>query len=81
MHKHALMIAMAGTVLTVSACDNTGAGGNKAPAAQTPEAAKAAGTETIAAGLQPNSPFMAAAKGCPGPISPRRTGRPVAAEA
>src|SRR5215210_2127170 len=62
MHKRALMIAMAGTLLTVSACNNTDTGGNQAPAAQTPEAEKAAGTKTIAAGLEANSPFMSAAK-------------------
>ena len=63
MHKRALVIAMAGTLLTVSACNNTDAGGgNEAPAAQTPEAAKAAGTKTIAAGLEASSPFMSAAK-------------------
>lgn len=63
MHKHALMIAMAGTLLSVSACNNAdNGGGNEAPSAQTPEAAKAAGTKTIAAGLAEGSPFMSAAK-------------------
>ena len=63
MHKHALMIAMAGTLLAASACNNNDtAGNNEAPAAQTPEAAKAAGNKTIAAGLAAGSPFMSAAK-------------------
>ena len=62
MHKHALMIAMAGTLLTVGACNNNGGGGNEAPQAQTPEAEKAAGSKTIAAGLDAGSPFMTAAK-------------------
>ena len=62
MLKQALVIALAGTTLAVSACNNDGAGGNAAPEAQTPEAEKAAGTKTIAAGLEPNSPFMTAAK-------------------
>ena len=62
MLKHALVIAFAGTVLTVSACTYNAGGGNAAPDAQTPEAAKAAGTKTIAAGLARDSQFMAAAK-------------------
>jgi uncharacterized surface protein with fasciclin (FAS1) repeats len=62
MHKHALVIAFAGTLLTISACNNNQGGGNGAPEAQTPEAEKAAGSKTIAAGLPENSPFMAAAK-------------------
>ena len=62
MLKHALVIAMAGTLLTVGACTDNAGGGTDAPEAQTPEAEKAAGTKTIAAGLEPNSPFMTAAK-------------------
>ena len=62
MLKHALVIAAAGTLFTVSACTNNGGGGNEAPEAQTPEAEKAAGTKTIAAGLAQDSQFMAAAK-------------------
>ena len=62
MHKHALVIVMAGTLLTLGACSNDNTDGNEAPAAQTPEAEAAAGTETIAAGLDANGPFMAAAK-------------------
>ena len=62
MLKHALVIAFAGTLMTLSACSNNNGGGNTAPDTQTPEAEKAAGTKTIAAGLDANSPFMATAK-------------------
>jgi len=60
--KHALVIAFAGSLFTVSACNNNQGGNAAAPDSQTPEAEKAAGTKTIAAGLDANSPFMAAAK-------------------
>jgi uncharacterized surface protein with fasciclin (FAS1) repeats len=62
MHKHALVIALAGALFTVGACSDNAGGGNEAPKAQTPEAAKAAGTKTIAAGLDAGGPFMTAAK-------------------
>ena len=62
MLKHALVIAFAGSLFTVSACNNNQGGNAAAPDSQTPEAEKAAGTKTIAAGLDANSPFMAAAK-------------------
>ena len=61
MHKHALMITVAGTLLTLSAC-NSNTGGNQTAAPQTPEAKEAAGTKTIAAGLAQDAQFMAAAK-------------------
>ena len=62
MHKHALMIAVTGALLSVSACDDNNAAGNETAAPQTPEAQKAAGTKTIAAGVTAESQFMAAAK-------------------
>ena len=62
MPKHALVIAMAGALLTAGACTDNAGGGNDAPAAQTPEAEKAAGTKTIAAGLAQDGQFLAAAK-------------------
>jgi uncharacterized surface protein with fasciclin (FAS1) repeats len=62
MKKHALALGLSGILLTAGACNNNAGGGNEAPAAQTPEAEKAAGSETIAAGLAKDSQFMAAAK-------------------
>ena len=61
MHKHALTIAMAGSLM-LGACNNNSGGGNASPDAQTPAAEKAAGNKTIAAGLDANGQFMAAAK-------------------
>ena len=62
MKIHALTIGAATTaLLAVAACNQTG-GANKSETAQTPAAQKAAGDKTIAAGLAPNSKFLAAAK-------------------
>jgi uncharacterized surface protein with fasciclin (FAS1) repeats len=62
MRKHALAL-WAIAVLTVGACakGEGNAEGNRTEA-QTPAAQKVAGTKTIAAGLAPNSRFIAAAK-------------------
>lgn len=49
-------------VLAISACNKSNDNGNGGPSAQTPKAQKAAGDKTIAAGLAPNSQFMAVAK-------------------
>lgn len=62
MKTHALAIAVAAAALVVSGCGKTGGQANKNESAQTPEAKKAAGTKTIAAGLPANGKFMAAAK-------------------
>lgn len=62
MRRHVLVTGIAAATLALGACNNDGGASGNAPEAQTPEAQKAAGTETIAAGLQPNSGFMAAAK-------------------
>ena len=63
MHRHALTTAMAGVLLTLSACNNDkGGAANGATEAQTSEAQKAAGNKTIGAGIPANSQFMAAAK-------------------
>jgi uncharacterized surface protein with fasciclin (FAS1) repeats len=59
MKNHALALGAVAALLAASAC-NQSANGNKT--AQTPEAQKAAGTKTIAAGLPENSKFGAAAK-------------------
>ena len=76
MKSHALMLGVAAAALvTVGGCNN--AGGNKNESAQTPAAQKAAGNKTIAAGLDANGKFMAAAKtagldqtlGGPGPYT------------
>jgi uncharacterized surface protein with fasciclin (FAS1) repeats len=63
MRKHALALGVAAVLMTASACTkgNGGADGNRTEA-QTPAAQKVAGTKTIAAGLAPNSRFIAAAK-------------------
>lgn len=60
MNKTALIIGC-GAALVLGACGN-GAGGNSTGRGQTPAAAKAAGGQTIAAGLPGNSQFMAAAR-------------------
>src|SRR5215217_5858028 len=63
MRKHALALGVTAVLVTASACTkgNGGAEGNRTEA-QTPAAQKVAGTKTIAAGLAPNSKFIAAAK-------------------
>ena len=62
MRSHALALGVgAAALLALGAC-NKDAGNGNAPKAQTGEAAKAAGTKTIAAGLIPASRFMTAAK-------------------
>jgi uncharacterized surface protein with fasciclin (FAS1) repeats len=62
MKTHALALGAAtAALLAVGACNKTDIG-NGPQSAQTPKAQKAAGTKTIAAGLVPNSRFMAAAK-------------------
>jgi uncharacterized surface protein with fasciclin (FAS1) repeats len=61
MRKSALALGLTAALLTISACNkNDGATANKT--GQTPAAIKAAGSQTIAAGLAPDSRFMAAAK-------------------
>jgi uncharacterized surface protein with fasciclin (FAS1) repeats len=78
MKINALALGVAAAALvSVAACnkDNGSANGNQS--AQTPAAQKAAGNKTIAAGLAPNSKFLAAAKaagldqtlGGPGPYT------------
>jgi uncharacterized surface protein with fasciclin (FAS1) repeats len=63
MKVHALALAAgAAAMLSLSACNNKGNGSNGPKNVQTPAAAKAAGSKTIASGLDPNSKFMAAAK-------------------
>jgi uncharacterized surface protein with fasciclin (FAS1) repeats len=59
MKNHALALGLAAAVLTVAGCNQ---GANENRSAQTPEAQKAAGAKTIAAGLAPNSRFIASAK-------------------
>jgi uncharacterized surface protein with fasciclin (FAS1) repeats len=62
MKSHALSLGIAAAAfLAVSACNGNG-GANKNETAQTPAAQKAAGNKTIAAGLDANGRFMAAAK-------------------
>lgn len=61
MTTRALVIGVAAAALAVTACNNSG-NANKNETAQTPEAQKAAGDKTIAAGLAQNGRFMAAAK-------------------
>lgn len=77
MKSHALMLGVAAaTFVVVGGCNNNGSA-NKSETAQTPAAQKAAGNKTIAAGLDANSKFMAAAKtagldqtlGGPGPYT------------
>jgi uncharacterized surface protein with fasciclin (FAS1) repeats len=61
MKTHALALGMAAVALTLTAC-NKGGGSTVTNTGQTPQAQKAAGTKTIAAGLAEGSKFMAAAK-------------------
>ena len=78
MKAHALALSVAtAALLTLSACNKDNGSANGPPSAQTPKAAKAAGGKTIAAGLDQNSKFVAAAKtagldqtlGGPGPYT------------
>lgn len=63
MKTHALTIGMAGAALiALAACTQTNTSQNAPENAQTPKAAKEAGTQTIAAGLPTGGRFMAAAK-------------------
>ena len=61
MNRFVLPLAAAATALTLNACDK-GQKANEPAAAQTGEAKKAAGEQTIAAGLDQNSRFFQAAK-------------------
>ena len=61
MNKLVLPLAAAAAALTLNACDK-GQKANEPAAAQTGEAKKAAGEQTIAAGLDQNSRFFQAAK-------------------
>jgi uncharacterized surface protein with fasciclin (FAS1) repeats len=61
MTRRAIALALAGAALiSVTACNKNNSGG--ARDVQTPQAEKAAGNKTIAAGLSADSKFMAAAK-------------------
>ena len=60
MRTQMLSLGLAGILLTVGACENKAA--DNRTNAQTPEAQKAAGAKTIAAGLTQDGQFMAAAK-------------------
>lgn len=61
MKTHALALTVAAAAMvSLGACNKQA--GNKEPKTQTPQAEKAAGTKTIAAGLDQNGKFMAAAK-------------------
>jgi len=64
MKTHALAITVAAAaLLSLSACNNKNNGNATGPTdVQTPQAQKAAGGKTIAAGLDQNSKFVAAAK-------------------
>jgi uncharacterized surface protein with fasciclin (FAS1) repeats len=64
MKTHALALtAAAAAMISLSACNkNNNAASNGPENVQTPQAQKAAGDKTIAAGLDQNSKFMAAAK-------------------
>ena len=64
MKTHALAIGVAAAALiSLTACNNKSNGsGNGPDNVQSPQAEKAAGNKTIAAGLPANSKFMAAAK-------------------
>ncbi|HET7606204.1 MAG TPA: fasciclin domain-containing protein [Sphingomicrobium sp.] len=65
MKVHALALAAGAALISLSACNNNGGGNNVANSpenVQSPQAQKAAGDKTIAAGLPANSKFMAAAK-------------------
>jgi hypothetical protein len=58
--NHALALGLAAILLNGSACNQQKGKGPEA--AQTAKAQKAAGTKTIAAGLQPTGRFMTVAK-------------------
>jgi uncharacterized surface protein with fasciclin (FAS1) repeats len=60
MTKHALALASVAALLATTSACKPAANGNQST--QTPQAQKIAGSKTIAAGLAPNSQFMAAAK-------------------
>ncbi|HEY6047644.1 MAG TPA: fasciclin domain-containing protein [Sphingomicrobium sp.] len=60
MKTHALALGMAAVALTVTACNKGGS--TVTNTGQTPQAQKAAGTKTIAAGLPGTGKFIAAAK-------------------
>ena len=63
MKTHALALTVAAAaLLSLGACNKNNGENGSAPNAQTPKAQKAAGTKTIASGLDQNSKFMAAAK-------------------
>ena len=62
MKTRALALTAAAALLSLSACNNNGGNSASAPNAQTQKWEKAAGTKTIASGLDQNSKFMAAAK-------------------
>lgn len=65
MKNHSLALGVAAAaMLAVGACSSKSgnASGNAPESAQTPKAQKAAGDKTIAAGIDQNSKFMAAAK-------------------
>jgi uncharacterized surface protein with fasciclin (FAS1) repeats len=62
MNRFVLPLAAAAAALSLNACDKGGQKANEPAAAQTGEAKKAAGEQTIAAGLDQNSRFFAAAK-------------------
>jgi uncharacterized surface protein with fasciclin (FAS1) repeats len=65
MKSHALALTVAATaLLSLSACNNKNdnAAGNSPTTVQSPQAEKAAGDKTIAAGLPADGKFMAAAK-------------------
>ena len=61
MKTQMLTLGLAAALLAAGGCNNNKAGDNRTNA-QTPEAQKAAGTKTIAAGLGEGSKFMAEAK-------------------
>ena len=56
------LAAAATTLLSLSACNDKNNAGNSPKDVQSPQAEKAAGSKTIAAGLAANGKFMAAAK-------------------
>ena len=63
MKSHALALTVAtAALLSLSACNKNNGSASSPPNAQTPKAEKAAGNKTIAAGLDQNSKFFAAAK-------------------
>src|SRR5436305_4538735 len=62
MRSHALALGLTAALLAPAACTKSGTDNDNKTAAQTPAAQKAAGSKTIAAGLAPDSKFVAAAK-------------------